>query len=115
VQFAAASPRAAALIPPLYYRELEDRHLPVSAHRSRSNPAETVWHLSTSYHQMLGNAGSSQQARQVERDEVLLLQLNSDYGVNFMFCDVGEVEFWIDKRDLAARRFDKVSATTNGG
>jgi uncharacterized protein YwqG len=46
---------------------------------------------------------------------VLLLQLNSDYGVNFMFCDVGEVEFWIDKRDLAARRFDKVSATTCGG
>jgi uncharacterized protein YwqG len=46
---------------------------------------------------------------------VLLLQLNSDYGVNFMFCDVGEVEFWIDKRDLVARRFDKVFATTCGG
>ena len=64
---------------------------------------------------MLGNAGSTQQARSVNRDEVLLLQLNSDYGVNFMFCDVGEVEFWIDKRDLASRRFDRVSASTCGG
>jgi hypothetical protein len=115
VQFAADSPRAAALIPPLYYRELEARHLPVTAEKNRSNPAETQWRLSNSYHQLLGNAGSTQQARSVVRDDVLLLQLNSDYGVNFMFCDVGEVEFWINKDDLAARRFDRVFATTCGG
>jgi uncharacterized protein YwqG len=64
---------------------------------------------------MLGNARSTQTARPVERDDVLLLQLKSDDGVNFMFCDVGEAEFWIDKRDLAARRFDRVFATTCGG
>lgn len=96
MQYAASAPRAAALIPAIYYQEMGERR-------------------NGRYHQMLGNTGSAQAARSVERDEVLLLQLKSDYGVNFMFCDVGEAEFWIDKRDLAARRFDKVFATTCGG
>jgi uncharacterized protein YwqG len=115
VQCAAASPSVAALIPSLYYEELESEHRPARLSRSGPATAPLQLGLSHSYHQLLGNAKSTQQARSVERDDVLLLQLNSDDGVNFMFCDVGEVEFWIDKRDLAARRFDKVSATTCGG
>lgn len=99
IQFAADSAQAAALIPPRYFDELKERNMAIGS----------------SCHQMLGNAGSSQEARSVERDEVLLLHLISDYGVNFMFCDVGEAEFWINRKDLAARRFDKVSATTCGG
>lgn len=66
-------------------------------------------------HQMLGNAKSAQQANPVDREEVLLLQLISDPGVNFMFCDMGEAEFWISKDDLANRQFDRVRATTCGG
>lgn len=72
------------------------------------------WSIGPHYHQMLGKASVSQEAASVERDGVLLLHLISDYGVNFMFCDVGEAEFWISKEDLAARRFDKVTATTCG-
>lgn len=113
VEFTAAFPRAAALVPALYYQDLEARQLPVRQVKNQAN--EPVWRLSGAYHQMLGNAGSSQQAPSVEGNDVLLLQLNSDYGVDFMFCDVGEVEFRIDKDDLAARRFDKVFATTCGG
>lgn len=115
VQYAAASPRAAALIPPLYYNELENKHIPARALKSGTLVANERWRVSGSYHQMLGNTGSSQEARSVDRKDVLLLQLKSDYGVNFMFCDAGEAEFWIDKHDLAARRFDKVFATTFGG
>jgi Domain of unknown function (DUF1963) len=111
VQFAATEPKAAELIPGGYYSEMENDHIPVHA----SSPTKRPWDVSGRYHQMLGNAGSSQTARPVDRDDILLLQLKSDNGVNFMFCDVGEAEFWINKDDLAARRFDKVSATTCGG
>jgi hypothetical protein len=115
VQHAASSSRAAALIPSLYYNELENEHLPACASRPGYMVATKPWDIFARYHQMLGNTGSSQEARPVERDEVLLLQLKSDYGVNFMFCDVGEAEFWIKKSDLAVRQFDKVFATTCGG
>ena len=64
---------------------------------------------------MPGNAKSTQQAGSAERDEGPLLQLISDHGVNFMFCDCGEAEFRIGRDDLAARRFDWVMATTCGG
>jgi hypothetical protein len=116
VQFAASEPEGAALIPTDYYSNMEGHHIPVhvSGPDVRASGAKR-WSISGTYHQMLGNAGSTQNARPVERDDVLLLQLKSDYGVNFMFCDVGEAEFWINKRDLAARRFDKVFATTCGG
>lgn len=94
MQYSASLPSAAAQIPHVYFRQTED-------HRA--------------HHQMLGNARASQQARPFERDEVLLLQLESDYGVDFMFCDCGHATFWMHKDDLAARRFDKVTASTDGG
>ena len=46
---------------------------------------------------------------------VRLLLLCSDYGLDFMFCDVGVAEFWISEEDLAARRFEKAWANTAGG
>jgi hypothetical protein len=94
IQYLAAVPAAAAQIPRAYFLQTED-------HRA--------------LHQMLGNAGATQTARRFERDEILLLQLESDYGVDFMFCDCGEAAFWIPKDDLAARRFERVFATTAGG
>ncbi|MDH5799093.1 MAG: YwqG family protein [Paracoccaceae bacterium] len=99
IQFAAESPSVAARIPEPYYTEF------------RSG----LWRVSSIYHQMLGNAKATQEAAPVERDEILLLYLMSDYGVDFMFCDVGEFEFWIKKKDLAARRFDRVRGATAGG
>ena len=44
-----------------------------------------------------------------------LLLLCSDYGLDFMFCEVGVAEFWISEEDLAARRFEKAWANTAGG
>ncbi len=115
IQYAAGSAKTSALVPPAYFHELEDLHLPTWMEKSFRSDTWRSWRVSSKHHQMLGNARSTQQARPVERDDVLLLQLISDYGVNFMFCDVGEMEFWINKDDLAARRFDNVSATTCGG
>ncbi|SMX46087.1 DUF1963 domain-containing protein [Actibacterium lipolyticum] len=44
-----------------------------------------------------------------------LLALDSDSGLDFMFCDVGMAEFWIEPEDLAQRDFSKVVAFTAGG
>lgn len=116
VQFAASEPEAAALIPTDYYSNMEGHHIPVHVSGPDVRASGTNrWKIGENLHQMLGNARSTQTARPVERDDILLLQLKSDDGVNFMFCDVGEAEFWINKHDLAARRFDKVFATTCGG
>lgn len=111
IQYAAASPEAAALFPARYFEEAIDDHLPTAL--VTWNPPNT--RVFARYHQMLGRTGSSQDSRPVGGSEIMLLQLFSDYGVDFMFCDVGEIEFWIDKDDLAARRFDRVAGYTCGG
>lgn len=70
-------------------------------------------------HQMLGIGkpcqGTSDDAYAEGR--ILLLQIDSDTLVHehFMFCDMGIAQFWITPADLAARRFDKAWATTEGG
>lgn len=110
--YAARSSQLAASLPPRYYSAFEHRHAPVSL---SSHGSLEGWRMEPRYHQMLGNAGSVQSAQPAERDEVLLLQLASDYGVDFMFCDCGEATFWIDKKDLVAKRFDRVRASTCGG
>lgn len=70
-------------------------------------------------HQMLGAASNVQGAAQAarERGDILLLQLDTDWGLDesFMFCDCGMSQFWISPRDLAAGRFDRAWATTEGG
>lgn len=33
----------------------------------------------------------------------------------FMFCDMGAAQFWIEPADLAKGRFDKAWGTTDGG
>lgn len=64
---------------------------------------------------MLGHAPSSQDREGINPDHVLLLQLFSDYGVTFMFCDVGEMEFWITREDLMKRDFSNVWVYACGG
>lgn len=50
-----------------------------------------------------------------DRDHVLLMQFDSDKGMDWMWCDVGVVQFWIKKADLAALHFDDVIVLTFGG
>ena len=46
---------------------------------------------------------------------IKLLQLDTDYGLDFMFCDCGLLDFWISEEDLKAKRFDRVNAASAGG
>ena len=46
--------------------------------------------------------------RQGAADWRLLLQLDSDDGVDFMWGDAGVLYFWIREADARAMRFDRV-------
>jgi uncharacterized protein YwqG len=114
VTFAAGSPRAAALIPPYFYNVFANEHLPYD--QAKTGPylnwadgSLRAWH-----HQMLGHAPSCQAADPVSDEEVLLLQLRSDQGVEMMFGDVGEASFWIKADDLRALNFDNVRGEVVG-
>ena len=111
IKHAASSSKAARLIPAQFYADSQFEHLPTYQRRDITSG---VWSIGGEYHQMLANAGSSQEARGFERDDVLMLKLVSDSGVDFMFCDCGEIEFWISKRDLAEQRFESAWAATCG-
>ncbi|NSX55215.1 DUF1963 domain-containing protein [Parasulfitobacter algicola] len=43
---------------------------------------------------------------------VKLLQLDSDYAVDFMFSDYGIADFWIEEEDLEALRFENAYGAT---
>ncbi|HJQ56083.1 MAG TPA: DUF1963 domain-containing protein [Vineibacter sp.] len=63
-------------------------------------------------HQMLGYGKNSQgQADRLGRDHLLLMQLDTDYGIKWLWGDCGTMQFWIKPRDLAERRFDSVIVT----
>lgn len=111
IQHAASSPDIAARIPRRYFDQLEAEHAPATLERRLGAHG---WHIKPRFHQMLGHAGSSQQARGLESGDVLLLQLVSDFGVNFLFWDGGEAEFWISRDDLSAKRFERAWVTICG-
>jgi uncharacterized protein YwqG len=75
------------------------------------------FHLSL--HQMLGVATNIQgtAAELQAADTILLLQIDSDTSLHreFMFCDLGAAQFWIEPADLAKARFHKAWGTTEGG
>jgi uncharacterized protein YwqG len=65
--------------------------------------------LNSGLHQMLGHAKDRQGwARELRETHILLLQLDSDYGLNWIWGDCGSLEFWIKRSDLAARHFGAV-------
>jgi Domain of unknown function (DUF1963) len=70
-------------------------------------------------HQMLGVGkniqGSAERAR--ADGNILLMQIDSDRAVHeeFIFCDMGAAQFWIEPSNLAARRFYTAWGTTEGG
>jgi Domain of unknown function (DUF1963) len=82
----------------------------------------TIWRrdLNCPRHQMLGYGTNIQGTAQDEHADgtVLLLQIDSDeerVHKEFMFCDAGAAQFWIEPGDLAEGRFDRAWATTEGG
>jgi uncharacterized protein YwqG len=92
------------LAPDDLYRALRDRHAVLTSGTF----------VNCTMHMMGGN-GKGIQATDVDlTTHVLLLQLDSDYGINWMWGDVGTLTFWISKKDLAARRFDKAFMTMAG-
>jgi len=74
--------------------------------------------LNLSLHQMLGVATNIQgtAAELQAAGNILLLQIDSDTSLHpeFMFCDMGAAQFWIEPADLAMGRFDKAWGTTEG-
>jgi hypothetical protein len=114
IKYCGGSRAAAAHVPAGYMNQLEEEHLPISPDTYGILVAPPRRRFRTSHHQLLGRASTSQEV-EPEDGEVLLLHLVSDRGVDFMFCDVGEIQFWIHADDLAARRFDRVTANTQGG
>jgi uncharacterized protein DUF1963 len=115
INYCGGSPKAARLVPVNYMNYLEGEHsltfpdtygIEVRAPRRR---------ISARHHQLLGHAPATQDIGVRTTRDVLLLHLVSDPGVGFLFCDCGEVQFWIDAEDLAARNFDRVTANTQGG
>ena len=65
-------------------------------------------------HQMLGWGREVQDVVHRHQDDVLLLQLDTDYGIRWMWGDCGVTQFWINSDDLAARRFDRAMTTFAG-
>lgn len=106
ISYCGGHPAVCSLIPPEYFDEQRYQHSLAMIDSGRG--------FVIGQHQMLGFPRASQEIGERE-GEVLLLQLFSDVGVEFMFCDVGEIQFWISAEDLAARRFDRVRANTQGG
>jgi len=66
-------------------------------------------------HQMFGFGFDHQYRPDEVADKILLLQLETDYTMLWMFADCGNLQFWIDPQDLKDRRFDKVVVTIAGG
>ncbi|MEO1703505.1 MAG: YwqG family protein [Pseudomonadota bacterium] len=63
-------------------------------------------------HAMLGY---SNEANEDGADEVLLLQLDSDHRIEWIWADVGMAQFWISEKNLRARKFNKAFGTVAGG
>jgi uncharacterized protein YwqG len=66
-------------------------------------------------HQLMGAGTSIQGAPERFRDtHFLLMQFDSDYGMDWMWGDQGVLQYWITPDDLKARRFDRVIVTLEG-
>lgn len=64
-------------------------------------------------HVLLGAA--QHKTNETTGEGLRLLVLDSDPGMDFMFCDCGVIEYWIRPEDLAAGRWDRAVAHTAGG
>jgi len=114
VKYCGQSEVAAANMPREYMISLESQHLLTKSNRwgiGKNAPRA----FDVRHHQLLGYARLTQDMDIDDDNTVLLLHLVSDMGVDFMFCDLGEIEFRINKDDLKAKRFENSWAVTCGG
>lgn len=73
-------------------------------------------HFQLTRHQMLGHPPAIQDETILRAEQqILLLQLDSDYGMEWIWGDVGHLQFWVLPEDLAAKNFDNVEVTLSGG
>ncbi|WP_322888965.1 MULTISPECIES: DUF1963 domain-containing protein [unclassified Yoonia] len=63
------------------------------------------------WHQMFGPASDYQSAARDHAYDHLLLELQSDALLQWMWGDAGAVQFWISADDLAESRWDRVAMT----
>ena len=64
---------------------------------------------------MLGAAQDIQGAPWRMKDShILLMQFDTDDGLNWMWGDCGVLQYWITPADLKAWRFNKVIVTMEG-
>jgi hypothetical protein len=73
-----------------------------------------IWHDEVMFSQMLGHAPSAQEARSTGDPTICLLSLPSDRGLGWTFGDAGWATYWIDRKDLIQRNFDKAWAEAEG-
>jgi hypothetical protein len=98
-------------IPHVYLDNLQRRN-----HFAGPNPAEELDHYSIAVHQMLGNGSGPQDARDEHHEDILLLQLSGDSGLQGWHSDIGCVlHFWIAPEMLARLDFSEVAATLECG
>lgn len=98
LQRATDTPALARTLPPAFLNDVREDFLPTA---------------STAQHFLLGAKGVASNA--TDGHGIRLAQFDSDYAMDFMFCDVGIIDFWIDPQDLAAGRWDRAWAATAGG
>ena len=79
------------------------------------SPEEDGNHFELTCHQMLGHPPSIQDDTLLRaKRQILLLQVDSDYGMQWIWGDVGHLQFWILPEDLSAGNFDEVEITFAG-
>ncbi|MFO1032759.1 MAG: DUF1963 domain-containing protein [Hyphomicrobiales bacterium] len=66
------------------------------------------------FHQSLGHIWTAQGLPKEDAENICLLNLKSDFGLGMLICDAGDMQFWITPKDLAAKNFSNVWATTQG-
>lgn len=101
----AAGEKSASLVPEELMGELHMQHSVLVGENYR-RPAGR--------HQMLGNGRNVQGAPDRQASNVMLLQLDTDYPMQWMFGDCGVLQYWITWDDLRAGRFDRVRITLEG-
>jgi Domain of unknown function (DUF1963) len=69
--------------------------------------------FSLTRHQMLGHPDSNQNYTDaLAKNKIMLLQIDSDDGIEWCWGDAGRVHFWITPDDLAARNFENIEVTS---
>lgn len=102
-----ASEAASSLVPMEIMGELRMEHSVLVAGK---------WYRRAGRHQMFGAGRNVQGAARyaLEVDDILLLQLDTDWAMQWMLGDCGVLQYWISLPDLRAQRFDRVRVTLEG-